>query len=409
MSLDCACVASNNLLLQNTSLGGHQHSLILFFVHAPTRIRVWLSVIAAMLVITEVVGAQRVVRESAAQWRAAHALSVTPTQRWCANPEAAGCELRAMANVIGLPDGGIVVSDIAGPIHRFRATGEFVGSLARRGRGPGEYGMVLALQLMPSGQLAWFDNSQMRVATIGLDGKAGPVTPLMPPHTMTSVYIVGGGLVVLDVPASPTVGDTVVGVYRTVPSSGAPRVLGQVRTPSIFTLGSDMFTPPPPFAPSVVASVGWGGDVAHSNGGTYTVEVLPSVGVPWTLKVALPIRAVSAAEHDSMVAAMLARSKVASVAALPPYQRTRLDRAGRTMPPLRAIRVLRDGMIWIAPTPDVGARTGRWDVFRRDGQRIGAVQLPLSAMVVDGTREWILAVERGRDDVPIAVRYTVGK
>lgn len=354
--------------------------------------------------------AQRLVRESLAEWRAAPLLPITATQRWCADSNAPGCELRTMLEVFALPDGGIVASEAAGPIHRFDRSGTFVGTLGRKGRGPGEYGFVIAPQLLSSGHIAWFDITQMRVTTIGLDGTPGPSQPLTPPRTMTAMYLVDGQLVVLEVPPAPgAVGDTVTGAYRTVPPSGASWVLARARTPSVFAPGSDMMMPPPPFAPTVVASVGWAGDVAHANGGEYVVEVFPSVGNGWRLVVAAPTRPVSSAERDSVVRETLARGRVASVAALPAWQRARLDNASRTMPPLQAIRVLRDGTIWILPTPAPGARSARWDVFSRDGRRIGAVVLPATARVRDGTRDWVLVVEKGRDDVPIAVRYTVGR
>jgi len=76
---------------------------------------------------------------------------------------------------------------------------------------------------------------------------------------------------------------------------------------------------------------------------------------------------------------------------------------------MQEIRVLRDGTVWIKPTPVAGDQTARWDMFSRDGKRIGYARLPLSARVRDGARNWILVVEAGPDDVPIVVRYSVAK
>ena len=119
------------------SFGDHKH------FHSPyggdaLRKKTWVSLACAMGMVAGDAHAQKVVRESFAQWQAARSLAITATQRWCVSPDAPGCELRAMADVMWLPDGGIVASDVGGPMHRFRATGEFVGALARKGRGPGE-------------------------------------------------------------------------------------------------------------------------------------------------------------------------------------------------------------------------------------------------------------------------------
>jgi hypothetical protein len=73
------------------------------------------------------------------------------------------------------------------------------------------------------------------------------------------------------------------------------------------------------------------------------------------------------------------------------------------------VHVLRDGTIWILPLPAAGATTTRWDVFARDGRRIGAATLPVTARVHDGMRDWVLVSELNEDDVPSLVRYRVGK
>lgn len=352
---------------------------------------------------------QRTVRESYAQWQAARVLPISVSQRWCVSADAPGCDMRAMINAVSLPDGGMLVSDMAGPMRRLSSTGDFVGELGRRGQGPGEYGFLVDLQILPSGYVTWFDNTQMRIASISLDGKPGPVRRLLPPPTMASINVVGEDLAILDVPASAAVGDTVDGVYRTVPASGAPRVLGRVRTPSLFQPGTDMRPATAPFTPRIVASVGWSGDIAHSNGGQYVVEVMPSTGPRWRLEIAMPVRAVTGAERDSVLAQLLTRFKLSTVAALPARERDRLDRSGRTVPPLQAVKVLRDGTVWIQPTVPLGEQTTRWDIFSRDGRRIGCVRLPHGARVTDGMSDWVVVVERGTDDVPVATRYAVGK
>jgi hypothetical protein len=351
--------------------------------------------------------AQRVVRESAAEWRSARIVSLTAGQRWCTAIDAQGCDLKSIDNAILLPDDGIITSDRRGPLHRFDANGRFTSALSRKGQGPGEYDFLVSLQLVGD-RLVWFDNAQMRITSLGLDGKAGPVTRTMPPQTMATVNLVGETLVVLDIPASARKGDTVDATYRTVPATGAPRVLARVRTPSVFDPGSDMRLMPGPFKPRVVSDVGVAGDVAHSNGDPYVIDVSPSRGAPWRLQVDLPRRPVTAADRDSAAAAVVRAFRVANVNSLPPEVRAEVQSTPSTYPSISAIRVLRDGTVWIRPTVAAGERTARWDVFTRDGQRVGRVSLPVGARVRDGARDWILVVEPGEDDVPSVVRYRVG-
>jgi hypothetical protein len=293
--------------------------------------------------------APRTVRETAAQWRAARTLTLTEERVWCADAEAAGCDFKRPASVRALPDGGILAADAQGPLNRFGADGRFITALGRKGQGPGEYGFVVEASLASNGLVTWFDNTQMRITTVKLDGTAGPITRLMPPYTMALMFLVDTSLVVLDVPAAPKVGEMVDATYRTVPASGAPRVLARVRTPSTFTVGSDMRPMGGPFDTRVIGDVGPSGDVAHSNGTRYDVEVFPSAGAPWRLEVDAPRRPVTSAERDSALAAIITRLRVTMANELPPAVRAAYQTTPPSHPPLSQIKVLRDGTVWIRP------------------------------------------------------------
>ena len=352
--------------------------------------------------------AQRVVHESTAQWRAAPALRLVTERRWCTELDAPGCDFKQLASVRSLPDGGMLASDARGPLNRFGADGRFVGALGRRGKGPGEYGFVIDAQLASTGLVTWFDNTQMRIATVRLDGTAGPVTRLMPPFTMADLFLVDMQLVILDVPAGAAPGDTVTASHRTVPASGSPTVLARVRTPALFTVGGEGMIPMrSPFRPFVIGHVGAAGDVAHTNGGRYDVVVAPNKQASWRLIIDMPTRSVTSAEQDSAVARALKGFKVSNVASLPEPVRESFNNAGSTFPPLRELRVLRDGTLWILPVAELGATRARWDVFSKDGKRLGRATLPLGARIWDGTRDWVLVSELGEDDAPTVVRYRV--
>ena len=361
------------------------------------------------LVLSTPLTAQRTVRESTAEWRAATPLRLVEERRWCADSAAAGCEFREIVGAITLADGGVVATGVMGPIHQFAADGRFERTLGRKGRGPGEYGFVVGLNQTPDGRLTWFDNTQMRIASIALDGTPGPVRAVTPPQSMAMMWMRGVDLVVLDIPAAASLGDTVTASYLVPAASGTPRVLARVRAGAIFLPNTNMLAPMGTFAPRIVSDVGPAGDIVHGFGSRYALEVFPAVGDPWRLIVDAPVRKVTAAEHDSATAVVLKSFRAASVASLPPTVRAALENRRSEFPPLVATKVVRDGTIWIRPVTAPGAARARWDLFSRDGRRVGRVELPLSSLVLDGTLAWVLVSELGGDDTPQVVRYRLGR
>ena len=118
---------------------------------------------------------------------------------------------------------------------------------------------------------------------------------------------------------------------------------------------------------------------------------------------------VTSAERDSAIARVLKNFKVTNIASLPAPVRASFSNAGSTFPPLLELRVLRDGTLWILPTAEMGAVRARWDVFSKNGQRLGRAMLPIAARVWDGAHDWILVSELGEDDAPSFVRYRVSR
>lgn len=353
------------------------------------------------------VSAQNPVRETAAAWKSAKPLSLAVQTNWCASAEAVGCDFKSIDDLALLPDGGIVAISQAGNLMRhFDAAGKLIGDVGRFGAGPGEFQSLMSAQYL-NNQMIWFDVRQMRIASVGLDGKPGYVERLTPPQTMQMMYLTGASLVVFDVPASTSLSDTVVGQYRTVPASGTPRILASIRTPALFKPGSNQRLVSGPFASRIVADVGTNGTVAHSNGAKYVVHVFPTNGTPWILESEAPARNVTQSDRDSVEARALKTYNVANVASLPPVVRAQFEAMPKTFPPLTNIRVLRDGTVWIRPTPEVGATNARWDVFSSNGKRVGQARLPLSALVRDGAKDWVLVVQLNDDDVPTVVKYRV--
>jgi hypothetical protein len=151
---------------------------------------------------------------------------------------------------------------------------------------------------------------------------------------------------VLDASAAK-VGEMVDATYRTVPATGTPRILARVRTPSTFTIGSDMRSMGGPFDARVIGDVGPSGDVAHSNGTRYEVEMFPASGAPWRLEIDAPLRTVTSAERDSALAAITRRFRVTIANELPPAVREAYQAHRANHPPLSLMKVLRDGTVWV--------------------------------------------------------------
>ncbi len=349
--------------------------------------------------------ARRIVHETAATYTRAPQLTLNATATWCADPTAAGCDFRNPASVRATPSGGLLASDFMGPLRLFHSTGAFVRELGRKGQGPGEYGFVVDAHVASDGFVTWFDNTQMRFASVRMDGLPGPTRKILPPPTMANLFVVDTQLVILDVPAHAVMGTPVDASYRTVPTSGAPRVIARVRTPAVFAPNSNMSVPPSPFAPRVQSDVGAAFDVAHSNGDRYAVDVFPAVGTPWSLAVDYPSRAVTTAERDSAIAAGLTRYRVQRLADLPPPLRMSFEQIPTVQSPITRIKVLADGTVWIRPVPPVGATEARWDGFRRDGTRFGHIRLPFNARMWDGGANWIVVTTTNADDAPTFTRY----
>ncbi|MEP6835494.1 MAG: hypothetical protein ABJB74_19060 [Gemmatimonas sp.] len=351
------------------------------------------------------VAAQRVVHETSAQWKSAKLLTLTPQATWCKSGDDPGCDFKSIDDALLLPDGGLIASSTVGPINHFSPDGAFIKALGSSGKGPGEYLFIVHPQLVKE-QLVWFDNRQMRSTSVSLSGTPGPITLTMLPQTTENLYAVKGTVTVLDVPVA-TVGDTVEGVYRTVPASGAPQIFAKIRTPALFAPGTNFRAASGPFAPRIVAGVGVNGDIAHTNGGRYVVDIFPLKQTAWRLEVEAPLRPVTQKDRDSVEARALKAFRVPNVASLPPIVRAQFDIKRDWFPSIMEIFMSRDGTVWIRPQSTATEATARWDVFSSSGVRMGRAQLPLKASVRDGERDWILVVELNGDDVPTVIKYKV--
>lgn len=352
--------------------------------------------------------AQRAVVETATTYRSTPRLQLVERARWCRDAEAPGCDFSSISEAVATDEGGLLAANYRGPIRQFDHAGALVREVSRKGAGPGEYRFVHSLRIRGQ-QAAWYDQALRRVTRFDLaTARPGESNAVDLPMALAGLHLVDGGdLVAFEVPAATRAGDIVSAAFRVFRRAGTSRVLATVRQASNYLQGSPVPVAQPLFSPNIVADVGWNMDVAHSSAMRYEVSVHPSNGSPWRLKVDIPARPVLSADRDSAIAEELRSSNVRTVTELAPEAQGLIRRARTTYPQLESLRVLRDGTLWIRPTPTRGAAFARWDVFSRTGTRLGYAELPLSAVVKDGTERWILAVVLQADDVPGVVRYEI--
>ena len=194
-------------------------------------------------------------------------------------------------------------------------------------------------------------------------------------------------------------------VTRIVLSSGQPGAVQRMNLPMALA-GFYLLSGGEMVAFEVPAVAGFG-DLVHALGTRYEISGFPSSGSPWRLTIDIPPRPVLPSERDSAIADEVRSSNVRNVAERSAQSQERIRRARTTFPQIETLRVVRDGAIWIRPTPARGATLARWDVFSRSGARIGYAALPLRATIKDGTAGWVIAVELQEDDVPTLVRYDI--
>lgn len=352
--------------------------------------------------------AQRTVLETASAYRSAARLRLVETSRWCRDPDAPGCDFKNITEAVATEDGGLIAADYRGPIRQFTRTGELTRELSRKGAGPGEYRYIHSLRVTDN-TLAWYDPVLRRVTRVALpSGQPGVVQNVSLPMALAGFYLlVGGEMVAFEVPAAAAPGDTVNAVFVATSRDGPSKVMATVRHPSSFGGGSPVPVAPPLFSPNTVADVGWRGDIVHGLGKRYDISGFPSGGSPWRLNIDIPPRPVLPSERDSAIAEEVKSSNVRDAGELSAPSKERIRRASTTFPQIEMLRVVRDGTVWIRPTPMRGATRARWDVFSRAGARIGYAELPLTATVKDGTADWVIVVELQEDDVPTLVRYEI--
>lgn len=357
--------------------------------------------------------APRVVRESAATYAAAPALTLERVRSWCDDPSADGCDVRLFATAQLLPDGGVIASDFEPPIRRFGADGTRRPDIARRGSGPGELRNVMAMRLLGTDSVLLFANNEMRLVRAALDGSSGTSETVVPPITVQDMGFIGTQLAAWTAGRVDRAGIEATGALMDVfADTTRNRVRFTYRLPSRHEVGSGEFVrPPTPLAAMPRTALGAGGDAAYTNAATYTVHVVPAVGARYALTTDRPPRRVTRAERDSVVRTV--RDRANRLARDPRLKgaAAHAEEGLRQLPARHAaitgLVVLRDGSVWIRSMPEAGATRVRWDAFRRDGSRLGQLALRLQEQLLDGDASSLLIGRVDDAGVPSLTLYRV--
>lgn len=351
----------------------------------------------------------------------------------------------SIATVVGLPDGGLLVfDDQAGEVRRFDSTGAFVHMLGGRGGGPGEYGHVNGIQILPDGRIALWDAAGNRMNIYAADGEFLTTWRLSVQGFYASNILQSdaSGALYLWAPFERRrggVGTDRSGVIR-LDSAGS--VIDSTDYPSWRT-GEPTFMVAQspdggrstawgiPFMPDVANALLKSGGIVSGPEDPYVFYLLPPATSD-SLASSRPVRVereyepvvVTDAEADDL------RERItASMRRVDPNWAWQGADIPSTKPAYRDIQVGSDGRIWVslstaaeqipeaelepvdANEVNASRRTTRepivFDVYSPDGRLLGRVAAPPRSAIHDmrGSSAW--GVLRDSLDVPYAVRFRI--
>lgn len=351
----------------------------------------------------------------------------------------------SIASVVGLPDAGLLVfDDQAGEVRRFDSTGAFVHILGGRGGGPGEYGHVNGIQILPDGRIALWDAAGNRMNIYAPDGEFLTTWRLAVQGFYASNILQSdaSGALYLWAPFERRrggVGTDRSGVIR-LDSAGS--VVDSTDYPSWRT-GEPTFliaqSPDGgrstawgiPFLPDVANALLKSGGIVSGPEDPYVFYLLPPPGAD-SLSPIRPVRVereyepvvVTDAEADDL------RERItASMRQVDPSWAWQGADIPDTKPAYRDIQVGSDGRIWVslstaaeqipeaelepvdANEVNASRRTTRepllFDVYSPDGRLLGRVAAPPRSTIYDSRGSSAWGVLRDSLDVPYAVRFRV--
>lgn len=312
------------------------------------------------------------------------------------------------------------------------ATGRRTRTIGRAGKGPGEFQSVIALGFLADTLWA-ADPGNSRFALFRNGEPAGTVPVMMQVPKINSMrYSIARGQALLDggeVLFQHMAGLDAIesGQAPVLPAYRATRdgmLLGKlfdvvvrnsvlaIRAPGVTREMGGAFRLQPMFEGDLMAWSVTGRAVYRLNLATYTLtRYWPDGRVAWTHRGTYePRKPRTAAVLDSVVGPLAHEPEVfgiASATVLRDVVRKALH-VPEFEPPVSRLVTGRDGTVWVQRFY-AGGSTATWDLVSDDGRVLGSVQLPASVGLLAGERAQAWGVVKDADDVPVVVRYRIGR
>lgn len=338
----------------------------------------------------------------------------TAPESWAASPEPAldvgevdGDPRYLFSQITGVrlfPDGAFAVSEFSSrAIRVYDADGRYVVPMGGPGEGPGEFGDINHLAVVPPDTLLAYDISTLRLTRFLRDGTLLGTTSFEPaggwPEVFLGTYADGGAAVASLVPP-PRGGNEIVPDRMVIGRYAADGSLMAVvdTVPGIRRVGGAAVVPFSPFMHAWLLD-----DTVYVTDGTEpVVDVLGADGqVVRQIRLSIPRPDLDEA-WEVLRAELAARDRSESIEDLAPGV------AEESVPVISESMVDRDGRIWLKhyePATDAahlrsGAMAGGlWTVVERDGRVVAEVELPDGFAPMDATGRSVLGIHR--DDLGV--------
>ena len=301
------------------------------------------------------------------------------------------------------PDGSMVVgSSGTSQLHIYGPDGRLTASAGRHGPGPGEFGSVNWVGVLPGDSIIAFDLRHQRFSVWSPDGTfvrmfnsqapPGPVRPI-------GVFEDGSILIVREGGYDPR---AVEGVVRDSMLALRMSPTGEVAPTSRSFPGAEwlVYRHPTsfratqlPFGRTGHLAV-WGKHFVHGSSDSATLTVYDASGRQLrTIELAAPARTPSREEISAFLNELRDRT-----------ERTVMSRhyrngTGGSASVITALQGGAEGNLWVRTAPRAGADSVTWLVLGPDGGQLGSVRMPTAWLPLDIRRRTVLLRESDADGV----------